>query len=86
MKWKKDVKVDKRNRFLQHMSENNRPVADEDWYIVEAITMGAMEDQKLVKLIMKKEESDEIVARIRLGAFLLSYGEFVDDLDEHQLI
>ncbi|MGN0151696.1 MAG: hypothetical protein ACI39Q_04410 [Wujia sp.] len=87
MKWKDEVTIEKRkNIYRFHMSGNEMPVDQEDVYICDAIEGGMTDDKELLRLIMKKEDENEVIASLRLAQFVLDYGDFISNDLGHMVI
>lgn len=86
MKWKQGVQVKREKGYRLENAAGIQTVSPADEYIVNAIEKGTEDDEQLLELIMSMESADEIEARLRLAGFLLEYGEYIEELQGHQII
>lgn len=79
MKWKRKVLIitDQEKVFLC-LGENRCFVPEADIYLVEAISKGIHEEEKLKELIMEHDNSNEIVAGLSLAKFILDYQSYIE--------
>lgn len=79
MKWKKNVTVIReQENVILCLGKNRCSVPEADIYLVKAIQKGIYEEEKLKGLIMKHDNSNEIVAGLTLAKFILDYQNFVE--------
>ncbi|MDD3221602.1 MAG: hypothetical protein EOM34_05985 [Clostridia bacterium] len=86
MKWKKNVKVVREKGLELKSSEGVQAIISSDEYIVNAMESGIEEDEKLIEFIMETEQVNEIAARFRLAEFLITYGNYIEELSEELMI
>ncbi|NCB94603.1 MAG: hypothetical protein EOM40_18945 [Clostridia bacterium] len=86
MRWKNDVKIEKKNGYMLKNKEGERKIKPEDEYIVKAMVKGICEDERLLEVIKKKEDLDEILSGFRLAEFLVEYGEYIEELKDELMI
>lgn len=77
MKLKKKVKFD-RNTMTFALENHTKAILPEYDFIVEALQNGVSDDAHFLKLVMQKEQTDEIEAGFRMAAFVEEYGEFLE--------
>lgn len=86
MRWKTSVNIVKNNGYELQQGTNTIKIAPEDEYIIEAVEHGIIKDEELVKVIMKHENVNDIVASFRLAQFVVDYGDFIAELNGHMVI
>ncbi len=77
MKWRPEVKVEKKNGCWLVLGKRKIKVADEDAFIVDLMEQGVAEDTDLVKEVSVVTGNDECAAGFRLAQFVEDYGDFI---------
>jgi len=79
MKWKKNVTViEEQEIVILCLGKNQCPVKEADLYIVKAIKKGIYGEEKIKEMIMKHDNSNEIVAGLTLAKFILDYQSYLE--------
>lgn len=86
MRWKQGVVVQNADKCQFTSSNMQKDILPEDEYIVQAVESGVSEDEELIRIIMEKEDVDEIVARLRIAQFVIEHGEYIAELEGHMMI
>ena len=80
MKLKRKVSsITEQNGLVICLGDNRYNVPQEDAYLVEALSDGIYEEEKLKELIMKHDGCDEIVAGLVLAKFILDYHDYLEE-------
>lgn len=79
MKWKRKVSiVREQDEIRLCLGEHWTNVAREDRYLVEAIQNGIDKEEQLKNLIMKHDQTNDIVSGLTLAKFILDYQDYLE--------
>lgn len=78
MKLKKQVKFDKETMTFK-FNNYQKTINPEDYFIIQALQNHVSDDEQFLKLVMTKEQIDEIEAGFRMAGFVEEYGDFLEE-------
>ena len=86
MKWKPDVTVERKRRYMLSQGKKRRMIAREDYYLVDAMEQGITDERELNELVVCTEKVDSVIAGFRLAQFIVDYGEYISNQVGHCII
>lgn len=86
MKLKPEVKITKKNGYCLTLHDQCCQVPATEEYLIRSIEHGITYEEELVKIIMKKENMNEIVASLTLAEFLVKYQDYIAKDDTRYII
>ena len=60
-----------------HIGAKHQRVRGPDDYILRSIAAGLTEEARLIALVAQTEQTDEMLAKLRLAQLVLDYGDFL---------
>jgi hypothetical protein len=86
MKWKKNVNVVKGTCYSIQSEKSVFHAPAEDEYIIQAMENGITKEEDFIRLVMEREQTDEVDAGFRMAEFVMKYGEYLEVSEECKII